>query len=56
MSENCAGNGGNVAVGITDGVTSIVGVMTCAGVEVTGCEVTGSAVGTGPMGLKTFFV
>jgi len=56
VSENCAGRGGNVAVGTTDGVASIMGVLICTGVQVRGRGVTGNAVGTGPIGLITFFV
>ncbi len=52
----CAGSGGNVAVGVMDGVSSMAtGVLVCANVGVAGMGVTGKAVGTGPGGLIEFF-
>ena len=54
--EACAGRGGRVAVGVADGVRSIVsvGVGVVVTVGVTGFGVTGKAVGTGPAGSITF--
>ncbi len=52
----CAGSGGKVGIGVTDGVSSMAtGVLVCANVGVAGTGVTGKAVGTGPGGLITFF-
>ena len=54
--DACAGRGANVAVDVMDGVRSIKGVDVSVTVDVgiTGCAVTGNAVGTGPMGSITF--
>lgn len=56
--DACAGSGAKVAVGVMDGVRSIMGVdvavMTTVGVM--GWGVTGKAVGTGPTGSNTFLV
>lgn len=49
---NCGGSGGKVAV--AEGSTSTTVVLVTCGVEVAGCTVTGSAVGTGPTGSMTF--